>query len=163
MLARSSSPASDAKLEPTAVGVRVTPNQKVLVQESFNGVLPIADTAADLFYARLFELDPSVRSLFQGDMQEQGRRLMQMLSATVRGLDHLDTLVPAVQALGRRHAGYGVRPEHFDTVGAALLWTLAQGLGSAFTSEVRDAWVAVYEVLAATMKSSIAEATRAAA
>src|SRR5919198_3723721 len=99
----------------------MTPEQKTLVQHSFEQVVPIADTAAELFYARLFELDPSLRSMFHGDMQEQGRNLMQMLTVAVRGLDRLDTLVPAVRALGRRHVAYGVQPRHFETVGAALL------------------------------------------
>src|SRR3712207_225737 len=102
----------------------ITPRQKLLVQQTFADVAPIADVAARLFYARLFELDPSLEALFGGDMEEQGRKLMQMLTVAVRGLDHLDELVPAVRALGRRHVGYGVRDEHYATVGAALLWTL---------------------------------------
>jgi hemoglobin-like flavoprotein len=141
----------------------MTPDQKALVQHSFEEVAPIADTAAALFYARLFELDPSLRPLFPGDMQEQGRKLMQMLTVAVRGLDRLDTLVPAVRALGRRHVAYSVRPEHFDTVGAALLWTLAQGLGPAFTPETRDAWAAVYSILASQMQAGMAEVTLPAA
>jgi hemoglobin-like flavoprotein len=141
----------------------VTPEQKMLVQESFALVLPIADTAAELFYRRLFELDPSLRALFHGDMSEQGRRLMQMLTVAVRGLDRLESIVPAVQALGRRHAAYGVTEDHFETVGAALLWTLEQGLGSAFTPEVENAWASVYAVLATTMKDALADASLPAA
>jgi hemoglobin-like flavoprotein len=138
--------------------------QKVLVQDSFQLVVPIADTAAELlFYSRLFELDPSLRSLFRGDMREQGRKLMQMLAVAVAGLDRLDVLVPAVQALGRRRAAYGVEPRHFATVGEALLWTLAQGLGPAFTSDVRAAWAAVYQVIATQMQIGMAEATLPAA
>src|SRR5439155_4726975 len=114
--------------------------QNFQVQEIFKLVVPISETAAELFYGRLFELDPSLRPLFTGDMREQGRKLMQMLAVAVHGLDHLEAIVPAIQALGRRHATYGVQPEHFDTVGAALLWTLAQGLGPAFTREVCEAW-----------------------
>ena len=139
------------------------PEQKTLVQDSFALVVPIADTAAELFYARLFELDPSLRSMFRGDMREQGRKLMQMLTVAVRGLDRLDAILPAVQALGRRHAAYGVRDEHFETVGAALLWTLEQGLGSAFTPEVAQAWASVYGVLASVMKDAMAEAALPAA
>jgi hemoglobin-like flavoprotein len=135
----------------------VTPEQKVLVQESFAHVVPIADTAAELFYGRLFELDPSLRLLFRGDMREQGRRLMQMLTVAVRGLDRLEAIVIAVQALGRRHVAYGVTEAHFATVGAALLWTLEQGLGSAFTPAVADAWASVYDVLATTMKDAMAD------
>jgi hemoglobin-like flavoprotein len=136
----------------------VTPDQIRLVQQSFQSVAPIADTAAELFYSRLFELDPSLRPLFRGDMAEQRRKLMQMLSVAVAGLNNLDALVPAVQALGRRHARYGVRAEHFDTVAVALLWTLGQGLGDAFTDDVRNAWTAVYSVLASTMQAAMIEA-----
>ena len=135
----------------------MTPDQKILVQESFALVVPIADTAAQLFYTRLFELDPALRPMFRGDMREQGQKLMQMLTVAVRGLDRLDAIVPAVQALGRRHVGYGVRPRDFDTVASALLWTLEQGLGDAFTPAVRDAWTAVYGLLAGVMKAAMAE------
>jgi hemoglobin-like flavoprotein len=126
--------------------------QKQLVQTSFAKVLPIAGAAADLFYNRLFELDPALRPLFKADLTEQKLKLMQMLATAVRGLDDLGTLVPAVRALGARHNGYGVKDEHYETVGAALLWTLEKGLGSDFTAETKDAWIAVYAILAATMK-----------
>jgi len=132
----------------------LTNTQKVLVQESFAAVAPIADDAAVLFYRRLFELDPSLERMFKGDMTEQRRKLMQMLTAAVKGLDRLDQLVPVVEELGRRHAGYHVEDAHYDTVGAALLWTLEKGLGDAFTPDVKDAWVAVYGLLAGTMKNA---------
>ena len=135
----------------------VTNTQKVLVQESFAAVMPIADDAAALFYRRLFELDPSLERMFKGDMTEQRRKLVQMLTAAVKGLDRLDQLVPVVEELGRRHVGYGVADAHYDTVGAALLWTLEKGLGNAFTPEVRDAWIAVYGLLAGTMKNAAKE------
>jgi hemoglobin-like flavoprotein len=135
----------------------MTPRQKLLVRTTFAQVLPIAETAAALFYARLFELDPSLRPLFTSDLREQGRKLMQMIAAAVRGLDDLDTLVPAVQALGRRHAGYGVQDEHYETVAVALLGTLELGLGDAFTDEAREAWTAVYWLLASTMKDGAGE------
>ena len=135
----------------------LTHTQKVLVQESFAAVLPIADDAAVLFYRRLFELDPSLERMFKGDMTEQRRKLMQMLTAAVKGLDRLDKLVPVVEDLGRRHTGYGVADSHYDTVGAALLWTLEKGLGSAFTPEVKDAWISVYTLLASTMKNAAKE------
>ena len=131
--------------------------QKVLVQESFAAVVPIADDAAVLFYRRLFELDPSLQRMFRGDMTEQRRKLMQMLTAAVKGLDRLDQLVPVVEELGRRHVGYGVADAHYDTVGAALLWTLEKGLGNAFTPDVKDAWIAVYGLLAGTMKNAAKE------
>jgi len=144
----------------------MTPEQIVLVQTSFAQVLPIADTAAVLFYQRLFELDPSLRPMFRGDMAEQGRKLMQTIAVVVAGLDKLDTLVPAVQALGRRHAAYGVRDGHYATVAAALLWTLEQGLGAAFTPAVRQAWATAYGLLASVMQAAaaeVAESSRAAA
>ena len=141
----------------------MTPEQKTLVQQSFALVVPIADTAAELFYGRLFELDPSLRGLFHGDTREQGRMLMQMLAVAVHGLDRLESIVPAVRALGRRHAAYGVTDDHFDTVGDALLWTLKQGLGPAYTPDVADAWASVYAVLATTMKDAMADAALPAA
>jgi hemoglobin-like flavoprotein len=132
----------------------MTPTQITLVQQSFDHVKPIADTAAHLFYNRLFELDPTLRPMFRGDMQEQGRKLMQMLSVAVAGLTRLDTLVPAVEALGRRHQGYGVQNEHYATVGVALLWTLGQGLGDAFTPDVEAAWATAYGVLSSVMQNA---------
>jgi len=135
-----------------------TPDQVALVQASFAKVAPIAETAAELFYTRLFELDPSVKPLFKGDMTEQGKKLMAMISAAVKGLKHPDKLIPAVQQLGRNHLGYGVVDAHYDTVGAALVWTLGQGLGEAFTPDVKDAWIAVYTLLAGVMKDAAARA-----
>jgi hemoglobin-like flavoprotein len=132
----------------------MTPRQVELVQVSWASVEPIGEVAAEIFYSKLFALDPSLRALFRGDMKEQGRKLMSMIAFAVRGLSRLDTLVPGVQALGRRHAGYGVRDKHYETVATALLWTLHQGLGKAFTDEVREAWATVYGVLATTMKES---------
>ena len=132
----------------------VTEAQRTLVQQSFAQVAPIADKAAELFYDRLFEIDPELRILFKSDMAEQRRKLMQTLQFAVAGLDTPDRLVPAVQELGRRHKGYGVSDADYDTVGAALLWTLEQGLGTGFTDEVKDAWVAVYGLLAGVMKSA---------
>jgi hemoglobin-like flavoprotein len=131
----------------------MTPAEITLVKESFRKVLPIADQAAALFYTRLFELDPTLRALFHGDMVAQGRKLMHMLGMAVAGLDRLDQLVPAVRQLGLRHAGYQVRDEHYETVGEALLWTLSRGLGAAFTQEVQAAWAKTYWTLAETMKA----------
>ena len=136
----------------------MTPQQKHLVQTTFAKVAPIADDAAALFYGRLFDLDPSLQPMFTTDLKEQGRKLMRMIGMAVNGLDRLNELVPVVRQLGTRHAGYGVRDEHYDTVAAALVWTLEQGLGPDFTPEVRDAWVAVYGVLATTMKDAAAAA-----
>jgi hemoglobin-like flavoprotein len=136
----------------------MTPEQKTLVQESFKKVVPISDQAAALFYGRLFELDPALKPLFKGDMTQQGRLLMAMIGTAVGGLDDLGAIVPAVQALGARHKKYGVADKDYDTVAAALLWTLEKGLGVAFTPSVKEAWVAVYGVLAGTMKQAAATA-----
>ena len=125
-----------------------------LVKESFDLVEPIAPQAAALFYANLFALDPSVKPLFRGDMIVQGERLMQMIGVAVSKLGEPEVLIPALQALGQRHAGYGVRDAHYDAVGVALLATLRQGLGVAFTDEVEEAWIGVYGVIASTMKEA---------
>jgi hemoglobin-like flavoprotein len=125
-----------------------------LVQESFAQVEPISDVAADLFYTRLFTLNPSMRVMFPADLAEQKKKLMAMLKLAVNSLNRLDELVPAVQALGQRHGTYGVTLEQYDSVGAALLWTLEQGLGAKFTPDVKAAWVAVYTLLANTMKQA---------
>ena len=141
----------------------VTTRQKTLVQESFASLAPIAEDAVALFYRRLFEIDPQLRRMFPVDMAAQHRKLAQMLTAAVKGLDHLDRLVPVVQDLGRRHVGYGVTDAHYDTVGSALLWTLEKGLGSAFTPDMKDAWATVYGLLATVMKEAAARAEIAAA
>ena len=130
----------------------MTPTDIVLIRDSWAAVVPIADTAAGFFYGRLFELDPAIERLFRRtDMAAQRKVLMQTLTVVVKSLDRLEQIVPAVQALGRRHAGYGVREEHYATVGAALLWTLEQGLGDAFTAPVHDAWATAYGTLASVM------------
>jgi hemoglobin-like flavoprotein len=151
---------SDESDDALTYGGRVmTAEQKRLVQASFAKVEPIAGTAASLFYQRLFELDPTLRPMFKGDMTEQGQKLMRMIGMAVNGLDRLDELVPVVEQLGTRHASYGVVDSHYDTVAQALIWTLDRGLGDAFTPPVRDAWVAVYGVLATTMKQAAARST----
>ena len=136
----------------------VTPAYKRLVQESFGSIAPIADDVAALFYRRLFELDPSLERMFPSDMTEQRKKLVQVLTVAVKGLDRLDQLVPVLQDLGRRHVGYGVTDAHYDTVGAALLWTLGKGLGGRFTAEMKDAWTTVYGVIATTMKNAANDA-----
>ena len=135
----------------------MTPHQKELVQSTWKPVKEISDTAAELFYGKLFELDPELRPLFKGDMKEQGRKLMTMIGAAVNGLDNLGELTPAVEGLGRRHVTYNVKDEHYETVGAALIWTLGQGLGESFTEEVKEAWTIVYTTLADLMKGAAAE------
>ncbi len=129
----------------------LTEKQIELVTQSWDKVTPIAETAADLFYNRLFELDPSLKALFNGDMKQQGEKLMSMITIAVKALNRLDDVVPAIQNMGRRHVAYKVEPAHYDTVGASLLWTLGQGLGDGFTKEVEEAWTVVYGILATTM------------
>ena len=132
----------------------VTPQQIELVQSSFTKVVPIAGTAADLFYDRLFEIAPEVRALFPSDLAEQKTKLMAMLSTAVANLHKLDSILPAVKDLGRRHKGYGVAATHYAPVGAALLWTLEQGLGADFTPEVKTAWAETYTALAGVMTAA---------
>lgn len=136
----------------------MTPEQIEIVKSSWANVAPIADNAAALFYEKLFELDPALKSLFKSDMKEQGRKLMAMLNTAVNSLDKVETIVPAVQDMGRRHVTYGVKDEDYDTVGVALLWTLEQGLGEGFTEEVKVAWVDTYTLVATTMKTAVAQA-----
>jgi len=142
----------------------MTPAQKQLVQTTWGQVVPIADAAAAMFYARLFLIDPSTRPLFRAtDLAQQRKKLMHVIGMAVTGLDKLDALVPTVEDLGRRHAGYGVRDEHYDSVGAALLWTLEQGLGSAWNDETKAAWTEVYGLLSGVMRRAQREATAVAA
>jgi hemoglobin-like flavoprotein len=136
----------------------MNPEQVNLVKSSFGSLLPTAEEAGKLFYDRLFAVDPTLRPLFKGDMAEQSRSLMRMIAVAVNGLDRLETIVPAVKALGVRHAGYGVADAHYDTVGEALLWTLKQRLGESFTPEISEAWTAAYGLLAQTMQSAAREA-----
>jgi hemoglobin-like flavoprotein len=136
----------------------MTPQQVQMIQTTWQSVVPIKEKAAELFYGKLFELDPSLQPLFKGDMKEQGRKLMAMINVVVTNLDKLDTLVPAVQDLGKRHLGYGVTDSHYATVGGALLWTLGAGLGDAFTEEVKGAWAEAYGVLAGVMTEAAATA-----
>ena len=140
----------------------MTPQQIDLVQSSFKKVVPIAGTAADLFYDRLFEIAPEVRSMFPQDLSEQKKKLMAMLSTAVSNLHKLETILPAVKDLGSRHKGYGVTAAHYAPVGAALLWTLEKGLGEAFTPEVKDAWATTYIVLSTTMMNAANEKPMAA-
>lgn len=128
-----------------------------LVQSSFAEVRPIADAAAQIFYHQLFALDPALKSMFKGDLTRQGQMLMSMLGTTVNGLTHLNTLVPVVHRLGARHSGYGVRAEHYVTVGNALLMTLEQGLGEKFTPATQEAWRSAYALLASVMQDGARE------
>jgi hemoglobin-like flavoprotein len=131
----------------------MTPDQVKLVQESFAKVAPISETAAVLFYDRLFEIAPSVRAMFPADMAEQRRKLMVMLAAVVKGLGNLESVLPAASALAKRHVSYGAKAEHYPVVGAALLWTLEKGLGDGWTPDIAAAWTAAYGTLSGYMIS----------
>ncbi|MFA5081415.1 MAG: globin family protein [Hydrogenophilaceae bacterium] len=135
----------------------MTPEQIALIQSSWTKVVPIKDTAAELFYGKLFELDPAVKPMFRGDMKEQGRKLMASLNVVVNSIANLGDLVPNIQEMGRRHVAYGVEARHYDTVGAAILWTLEQGLGEDFTPATKEAWTIAYTTLANVMKEAAYE------
>ena len=134
----------------------MTPERIRTVQSTWVKLLPIKHSAAQLFYQRLFETDPSLRILFKGDMRQQGEKLMQVIDGAVNGLTNLERITAAIQDLGRRHANYGVEDHHYDTVAVALLWTLSESLGSEFTPEAKEAWLTVYDVLATTMREAAA-------
>ena len=132
----------------------MTPQQIELVQSTFHRLQPIAETAAEIFYKRLFEIAPKTTTLFKGDMKQQGRKLMGVLAVAVGGLSSLSTLVPVIQQLGLRHVNYGVREEHYESVKEALLWMLALTLQDAYSEDVRSAWATAYAMLAGVMKEA---------
>ncbi|MBO6893736.1 MAG: hemin receptor [Roseibium sp.] len=129
----------------------MTPDQIQLVQSSFAKVVPIADKAAELFYGKLFEIAPETKALFKSDISEQGRKLMTTLGVVVNGLSNLEAILPAAKALAVKHVDYGVTPSHYQPVGAALIWTLEQGLGDAFDEKTKTAWGAAYAALSGVM------------
>jgi hemoglobin-like flavoprotein len=129
----------------------MTPEQIEMVSSTWKQVVPISEKAAELFYGKLFELDPDLKPMFKGDMTEQGRKLMSMINTAVNNISNVEKIIPALQDLGKRHVDYGVTDDHYGTVAAALLWTLEQGLGEAFTEEVKQAWTETYMTLANVM------------
>jgi nitric oxide dioxygenase len=136
----------------------ITSEQIELVQTSFQQVLPIADVAGELLYERIFALAPEARALFADDIRPQARKTMAAVKLAVDGLNQLDKVAPYLVKLGARHVRYGVRPEHFDVVGGALMWTLEQGLGEAFTPDVREAWAATWDVVSGAMLAGMRSA-----
>lgn len=130
----------------------ITREQIILVRTSFEKIVPINEQAAALFYAKLFDIDPHLHRLFKSDLKEQGKKLMQVLSTAIENLEQIDKFVPHIRAMGARHGGYGVEERDYETVGAALLWTLEKALSKDFNSETKAAWAAVYALLAETMK-----------
>jgi nitric oxide dioxygenase len=139
----------------------ITSQQIELVQASFQRVLPIADIAGELLYGRVFALAPETRALFGEDIRPQARRLMAAVKVAVDGLENLEKVAPFLIKLGARHVRYGVRPEHFDVGGEALLWTLERGLGEAFTPDVRAAWVEAWNLVAGAMLTGMRDAEMA--
>ena len=129
----------------------MSPDQIALVQDSFKDIVPIKDLAAKIFYERLFELDPGLKPLFTTSLHQQGQKLMSAMAMIVGGLRSWERIEPAVREMGQRHVGYGVKPEHYDTVGAALIWALEHALADGFTDEVKAAWTTAYESIAGTM------------
>lgn len=137
----------------------MTPQQIEIIRDTWRRVLPIGDAAAELFYSRLFEIDPGVRPLFaRVAMPEQRQKLLQTLNSVIEAVDDLDSVVPAIRELGRRHVGYGVTEAHYDSVGGVLLWTFEKGLGEAWTEEAAEAWTSAYALIAATMIEAAREA-----
>ena len=132
----------------------MTPDQMEIVQMTFEKVKPLGEKVTELFYAELFRLDPSLRSMFPEDMAEQGRKLLASLMFVVKNLRTPETILGPVQEMGRRHVDYGVKPKHYDTVGQALLTTLENGLSDDWTPEAKEAWVAAYTLLAGVMKQA---------
>jgi hemoglobin-like flavoprotein len=135
----------------------MTIEQRQLIRDSFPGIRAMAGPVSLLFYGRLFELDPALRPMFRQDIELQGRKLMDMLAAVVENLDHFEGLAPILRAMGQRHAGYGVRPEHYRTVAQALIWALGQALDTEFYPELKAAWLAVIEAVSLGMKEGAAE------
>jgi len=135
----------------------MTPEQKQLIRESFPAIREMAGPVSLLFYGRLFALDPALRPMFRQDIELQGRKLMDMLRAVVENLDHFEGLAPTLRALGQKHAGYGVRPEHYQTVTQALIWALGQALDTQFYPELKSAWLAIIEAVSLSMKKGAAE------
>ncbi len=129
----------------------MTPHQITIIQQSWENVLPIKSQAAELFYNRLFELDPSLKPMFTGDIKQQGDKLMLTLSVAINSLTRLETLIPVLSDMARRHVGYGVQDEHYATVGQALIDTLTNAFGDAFTDELKNAWTEMYQIVAGTM------------
>lgn len=139
----------------------MTPEQISMVQATFGKVAANKDAAAALFYARLFELDPSLKPMFKGDLKSQGQKLMGALAIAVGHLRNPEVLLAPLRDMGARHRGYGVEDHHYDTVASALIWTLEQGLGADFTAEVKHAWVETYILVAGVMKQNPARAVAA--
>ncbi|MCW5962592.1 MAG: hypothetical protein KIT83_01030 [Bryobacterales bacterium] len=139
----------------------MTADQHILIRKTFAKVLPFSAEAAALFYQRLFELNPGLRSLFPADTEHQGRMFIQTLAVIVKSVDRLDQIRPELENLGRRHAGYGARPQDYQTVRAALLWTIGQMAAEIFTSAASEAWTEMFDDVAGIMRAAACETQRA--
>jgi hemoglobin-like flavoprotein len=135
------------------------PESIARVRETWALVAPVADTAADLFYRRLFELDPRLRLMFAStDWAAQRRKLVHALNVAVASLDKIGEMASTLEALGNRHASYGVQASHYDMVGKALIATLEEGLGESWTAEAAAAWKEAYDIVAGAMRHTPARA-----
>ena len=132
-----------------------TAEQKRLVQATFHRIKPVSAATAQLFYNRLFQLNPAVRRLFTGDLEDQRRKLLICLNTLVEGLDRFDEIMPAMELVAARHKTYGARPEHLEVFGEALMWTLQRALGPHWSPQVQEAWAAAYESLAKAMQRAM--------
>jgi hemoglobin-like flavoprotein len=135
----------------------MTPEQKWMVRRSFPAIATLSRAISMLFYGRLFQVDPSLRPMFKQDIEVQGRKLMDMLSALMSHIDSIEDMIPLLKALGQRHVGYGVRPEHYPLVANSLIWAIAMALDEEFDPELRNAWKTLIELVAGVMKEGAAE------
>jgi len=135
--------------------MKLSPEQIMLVQSSWEEIEPMSGKIGEAFYAKLFELDKSAAALFEGDINQQARTLMGMIGMAVSLLDKPEAMSAALRDLGERHAQYGVQHAHFAPFGDALIWGVEKALGPAFTPEIREAWEALIDFLFGSMQQSV--------
>jgi hemoglobin-like flavoprotein len=121
--------------------------QVQLVRDSLVHIRPIADKIAESFYAHMFEIAPHLRKLFTGNMKTQGAMLMTSLELAVSSLDDMESILPAVQALGERHMSYGVKKEYYPYAKESFLWALEKHLNDEFTPTLKNAWSQSFDTL----------------
>ena len=125
----------------------MTPEQTEIIRRSFDSIWPVRRKFAGLFYRRFFELAPDAQRLFPSDMERQYLKLMDMIAAIVGSLDRRELFQSIIDHSGRQHARFGVSPLHFVAFGDALIWSLEQQFGAAFTAELRAAWITLYDAV----------------
>lgn len=136
----------------------MTPERRQLVTDSWKQLAPNAALVGQIFYRRLFEIDPKLRPMFTASLlDEQIRKITTMLDLIVHWLDVPERLVPVLKQLGARHGTYGVLDEHYAKVGSALIATLEEGLGDKFTPELRGAWTEAYLLISSLMRRGAAK------